>query len=83
MIFTNSDGGARGNPGPAAIGVTVRDEEKILEEDSKNFRKTNYKQYRRIQGINKGFGTCIKTHSGGNYLHTGFRACCKTTSWGI
>ncbi len=35
MIFTNSDGGARGNPGPAAIGVTVRDGEKILEEDSK------------------------------------------------
>lgn len=30
MIFTNSDGGARGNPGPGAIGVIVRDEEKIL-----------------------------------------------------
>lgn len=30
MIYTNSDGGARGNPGPGAIGVVVRDEEKIL-----------------------------------------------------
>lgn len=30
MIFTNSDGGARGNPGPGAIGVIVRDGETIL-----------------------------------------------------
>ena len=32
MIYTNSDGGARGNPGPGAIGLVVRDEDKILEE---------------------------------------------------
>ena len=30
MIFTNSDGGARGNPGLGGIGVIVRDNEKIL-----------------------------------------------------
>lgn len=30
MIFTNSDGGARGNPGPGAIGVIIRDDKKIL-----------------------------------------------------
>jgi len=30
MIYTNSDGGARGNPGPGAIGVIVRENEKIL-----------------------------------------------------
>jgi ribonuclease HI len=30
MIYTNSDGGARGNPGPAAIGVIVRKDGKIL-----------------------------------------------------
>ena len=30
MIYTNSDGGARGNPGPAAIGVLIRDDEKAL-----------------------------------------------------
>ena len=30
MIYTNSDGGARGNPGPGAIGVVVREDGKIL-----------------------------------------------------
>jgi len=30
MIYTNSDGGARGNPGPGAIGVIVRKEGEIL-----------------------------------------------------
>ncbi len=30
MIHTNSDGGSRGNPGLGAIGVIVRDNEKIL-----------------------------------------------------
>ncbi|VVB83698.1 Ribonuclease HI [uncultured archaeon] len=30
MIYTNSDGGARGNPGAGAIGVLVREDEKIL-----------------------------------------------------
>jgi len=30
MIYTNSDGGARGNPGPGAIGVIVRKEGEIV-----------------------------------------------------
>lgn len=30
MIFTNSDGGARGNPGPGAIGIIVRKDNQIL-----------------------------------------------------
>src|SRR3989344_1979071 len=30
MIYTNSDGGARGNPGPGAVAVLVRDEGTIL-----------------------------------------------------
>ena len=34
MIFTNSDGGARGNPGPGAIGVVIRDEDNILKKYS-------------------------------------------------
>ena len=34
MIYTNSDGGARGNPGPGAIGVIVRENGKILTEYS-------------------------------------------------
>ena len=39
MIYTNSDGGARGNPGPAAIGLVVRDEEKILEEHAEVLKR--------------------------------------------
>ena len=35
MIYTNSDGGARGNPGPGAIGVIVREEGKILRKYSR------------------------------------------------
>jgi len=35
MIFTNSDGGARGNPGPGAIGVVLRDEGHIITKQSK------------------------------------------------
>jgi len=30
IIYTNSDGGARGNPGPGAIGIIVRKDGKIL-----------------------------------------------------
>ncbi len=30
MIYTNSDGGARGNPGPGAIGVVIRKDGEIL-----------------------------------------------------
>lgn len=30
MIFTNSDGGSRGNPGQGGIGVIIRDNNKIL-----------------------------------------------------
>lgn len=34
MFFVNSDGGARGNPGPSAIGIVIREEENILEKYS-------------------------------------------------
>lgn len=30
MIYTNSDGGARGNPGPGAVGVIIRKNGEIL-----------------------------------------------------
>jgi len=36
MIYTNSDGGARGNPGPGAIGVIVREDENIITKYSAN-----------------------------------------------
>ena len=35
MIYTNSDGGARGNPGPGAIGIIVRNEGEILSKYAK------------------------------------------------
>ncbi|MDP2628479.1 MAG: ribonuclease HI family protein [Nanoarchaeota archaeon] len=35
MIYTNSDGGSRGNPGPGAVGILIRDGEKILVKQSK------------------------------------------------
>jgi ribonuclease HI len=39
MLYTNSDGGARGNPGPGAIGVVIRKEGKILKTYSKKVGK--------------------------------------------
>ncbi len=39
MIFTNCDGGARGNPGPGAIGIIIRDGEKILTQYSQKIGK--------------------------------------------
>lgn len=48
MIYTNSDGGARGNPGPGAIAVIVRDEGKILTKYSAflgNFVTNNIVEY--------------------------------------
>ncbi len=42
MICTNSDGGARGNPGPAAIGIIIRKDGKILKKYSEKIgRATN------------------------------------------
>lgn len=34
MIYTNSDGGARGNPGPGAIGAIVRRDGEIITKNS-------------------------------------------------
>lgn len=42
MIYTNSDGGSRGNPGEGAIGIIVRKDQKILTKySSKIGRVTN------------------------------------------
>ena len=48
VIKTNSDGGARGNPGPGAIGIVVRDDNKILTMFSKrigDFVTNNMAEY--------------------------------------
>jgi ribonuclease HI len=43
MIYTNSDGGARGNPGPGAIGVVIRKGDEIIHKYSEvlNGKVTN------------------------------------------
>ena len=50
MIQTNSDGGARGNPGEGAIGVLVRDDDKILEMYSRKIGKVtnNISEYKAL-----------------------------------
>ena len=50
MIYTNSDGGARGNPGPGAIGVLVRNNDSILETYGEKIGKTtnNVAEYKAL-----------------------------------
>ena len=50
MISTNSDGGSRGNPGPGAIGVLIRDKEKILRKHSEKIGKctNNIAEYKAL-----------------------------------
>jgi len=40
MIIVNADGGARGNPGPGAIGIVVRESGNIIEKYSEKIGKT-------------------------------------------
>jgi ribonuclease HI len=50
-VTVNVDGGARGNPGPAAIGVVVRDEEgEVLEERGERIGRAtnNVAEYRAL-----------------------------------
>jgi ribonuclease HI len=46
-IIIHTDGGARGNPGPAACAFVVEDGEKILHKDSKNLgiNTNNFAEY--------------------------------------
>ena len=51
MIITNSDGGARGNPGPGAIGIIVRDDNRIMIKYSRkigNYVTNNIAEYEAI-----------------------------------
>lgn len=49
-LTVNVDGGARGNPGPAAIGVVVRDGEEVLAEVGETIGETtnNVAEYRAL-----------------------------------
>ena len=50
MIYTNSDGGSRGNPGPGAIGVLVRNGDSVLEMHSEKIGKVtnNIAEYKAL-----------------------------------
>jgi len=50
MIYTNSDGGSRGNPGPGAIGVLIRNNDNILEMYSEKIGKVtnNVAEYKAL-----------------------------------
>ncbi len=50
MILTNSDGGSRGNPGQGAIGVIVREDNKILAKHSEKIGicTNNIAEYRAL-----------------------------------
>jgi len=63
MITTNSDGGSRGNPGPAALGLIIRDGEKILEEYGEYIGKAtnNVAEY---HGIIKAMKLALKHTTG-------------------
>jgi len=63
MITTNSDGGSRGNPGPAALGLIIRDGEKILEEYGEYIGKAtnNVAEY---HGIIKAMKLALKYTTG-------------------
>ena len=47
MIYTNSDGGSRGNPGPSAIGVIIRKDEEIITQYSEKIGEgtNNFAEY--------------------------------------
>ena len=38
MLVINTDGGARGNPGPAAIGIIIRRDDKVIEKYSEKLK---------------------------------------------
>lgn len=61
ILQTNSDGGARGNPGPGAIGVVVRNEDEILVKYSQmvgSFVTNNIAEY---EGIIKALSLAKKS----------------------
>lgn len=64
MIYTNSDGGARGNPGPAGVGVIVRDEDKILEEYAEVIKKPTTNNVAEYVGLIKALEIASKYTQG-------------------
>lgn len=53
MIYTNSDGGARGNPGPGAMGCIIREDGKILTKYSEFLGENVTNNYAEYMGLIK------------------------------
>ena len=51
MIYTNSDGGCRGNPGPGAVGAIVRREGEIITKSSKFIGKSVTNNIAEYEGL--------------------------------
>lgn len=51
MIYTNSDGGARGNPGPGAVAALVRKDGEILTKSSKFIGETVTNNIAEYEGL--------------------------------
>src|SRR4030042_2795361 len=51
MIYTNSDGGARGNPGPGAVAAVVRKEGEILTKSSKFIGESTTNNVAEYEGL--------------------------------
>jgi len=51
MIYTNSDGGARGNPGPGAVAAIVRKEGEILTKSSKFIGESTTNNIAEYEGL--------------------------------
>lgn len=61
MISTNSDGGARGNPGPGAIGVIVRQGDEVLIRYSSGIGKIVTNNIAEYEALIKALELALKT----------------------
>lgn len=65
-ITINSDGGARGNPGPSGAGAVIREEEKVVEELSQFLgeQTNNWAEYEALRlalsAVQKRYGSSAK-----------------------
>ena len=67
-VIIHTDGGARGNPGPAAIGVVIEEEGKVIHEFGETIGETtnNVAEYKAVIEALK---ACKKNNWGGESIH--------------
>jgi len=63
-IIINTDGGSRGNPGPAALGVVIWDEHRTKLEEHKEFLGETTNNVAEYKGLIKGLEIATKHTSG-------------------